>query len=102
MEKTLSVVNRELLVVSICLDRSVMWRYIEPMLDKNDLVQITEIVRQVVEHELKPVKKSLSNLEADSRKMRRDINTIVSALDNDYLDLRQRVERIEEKVGLAA
>lgn len=80
------------------------------MLDKNDLQQIGQLLDsrlrpidsrlKPIEEDLRAVKRSVKNLEADSRKIRKDINIIINTFDNEYLDLRQRVERIEEKVGL--
>jgi len=66
------------------------------MLEKLDLIQI----RQIVEEGLRPLKSTLRNLEADSRKMRKDINSITAFFDSEYLDLRKRVESLEEKVGI--
>ena len=60
------------------------------MLTKNDLFQIKKIVGE----EISPVKK-------DVIKIRKDISIIVSAFDNEYLDLRKRLERIENHLNLS-
>lgn len=47
----------------------------------------------IIKRELKPIK-------ADIVKIRKDMKTIVNFFDREYLDLRQRVDKIEEHLGL--
>ncbi len=42
----------------------------------------------------------LRPLESDITKVRKDMNVIISYFDHEYLDLRKRVERIEEYLKL--
>jgi len=67
------------------------------MLTKQDLTNLTKIVqvetRKIVQEELKPIKKDIIPI-------RKDQKLIVNFFDREYLDLRTRVERIEEHLGL--
>jgi hypothetical protein len=67
------------------------------MLEKNDLQQIQLLIRTetrtALKEELKPVK-------ADISQIRKDIKTIVNYFDREYLELRKRVERLEEHLNL--
>ena len=58
-------------------------------LTQNDLQNIS----QIVENELKPVKKDISSI-------KKDIKTIVNVFDHEYLSLRKRVDRVETHLGL--
>lgn len=73
------------------------------MLDKNDLKQIGELIRvetrQVVREEIKPLQQDVRTLKQDVKKIRQDQNVIIKFSDEEYLDLRQRVERLEEVVN---
>lgn len=68
------------------------------MLEKSDLEQIRTIVKDEVksafETEVNPLKR-------DVTKIRKDIKTIVNVFDDEYLGLRRRAERLEEKVGIS-
>lgn len=73
------------------------------MLTKDDLSQI----RGIVQEEAFPLRKDIKELRGDVKvlkkdvtKIRKDINTIVNFFDRDYLDLRQRVENIEQHLGI--
>lgn len=71
------------------------------MLTKSDLDQIDKVVtkriqeetRKIVKEELAPVKKDITSI-------RKDIKTIVGYFDNEYLELRTRIERLEEHLNL--
>lgn len=69
------------------------------MLDKNDLVEISKIVRGQTQA---AVKIELKSIKQDIKKVRQDQNVIIKFFDEEYLDLRQRVERLEEKVNSLA
>ncbi len=80
------------------------------MLTKNDLQQIQSIVktevqqetkrivqketRKIVREELVPIKKYIAQI-------RNDMKTIANFFDREYLELRKRVERIEEHLYLS-
>ncbi|PIS15788.1 hypothetical protein COT62_01805 [Candidatus Roizmanbacteria bacterium CG09_land_8_20_14_0_10_41_9] len=73
------------------------------MLTKNDLQQIQRIVKIEVHHETqKVVKKELEAIKEDVTQIRKDVKTIVNFFDTEYLELRKRVERIEEHLKLPA
>lgn len=69
------------------------------MLTKTDLSQIKKIVQEettvVIGKKLKPIKQDIAQI-------RNDQKTIISFFDKEYLDLRKRVERIEEHLSLTA
>lgn len=78
------------------------------MLTKDDLKQIAQVVRveaQKVVQEETPgivqsiIQKELQPVKQDLKKVRQDQNSIIKFFDESYLDLRQRVERLEEVVG---
>lgn len=85
------------------------------MLAKDDLFQIREIIRdetrKIVREELKveidPLKQDVKELKSevkvlrkDVTKIREDTNTIVNYFDREYLELRNRVENIEQHLGI--
>ncbi|MCR4278202.1 MAG: hypothetical protein NUV80_04340 [Candidatus Berkelbacteria bacterium] len=75
------------------------------MLEKIDLIQIRDLFDgrlKSIDDQLVSVKKSLKNLETQSRKTNRDIDIVIRTFDNEYLRLRERVERLEEKVGITS
>lgn len=59
------------------------------MLTEKDLSKIGALVDQ----KLKPIK-------ADIAEIRKDVKTMVAFFDSEYLELRSRVERIEEHLNL--
>ena len=82
------------------------------MLTKNDLSQIGEIVqnetrkivqvetRKIVQEEIAPLKKDIKTLKSDVTEIRKDIKKIVNFFDREYLELRNRVENIEQHLGI--
>lgn len=56
------------------------------MLTKDDLVQIKKIVD--------PIKK-------DVAQTRKDVKVLIAYFDREYVDLRKRVERIEDHLGIS-
>lgn len=69
---------------------------VNKMLEKIDLIQIGELF----DSRLKSIEKSLKNLEASSRKTSRNMDIIIRTFDNEYLSLRERIELLEDKVGI--
>lgn len=65
---------------------------IEEVLDKR-FNQFDQKIGEKLKRELKPIKE-------DMTKTRKDINVIVSLFDREYVDLRKRVERIEEHLQI--
>ena len=61
------------------------------MLTKSDLKHIDEIVT-----------KRINPIKEDVIEIRKDIKTIVNFFDNEYLELRKRIERIEEHLNLSS
>ncbi|MDO8650335.1 MAG: hypothetical protein Q7K33_03440 [Candidatus Berkelbacteria bacterium] len=70
------------------------------MLEKDDLKQIGTVVEVIVSRKLVPIEKSLKLLEKHARKTDRDINMIIRTFDSECLGLKERVERLEDKVGI--
>lgn len=68
------------------------------MLTKEDLSQIQKVIKE----EVSDVRKDIRVLKGDVSKIRTDINTIISMFDWEYVNLRDRVEVIEEKLGYAS
>lgn len=68
------------------------------MLTKTDLSQIQKIVntesKKAIIQELKPLKEDITHI-------RKDIKTIVNYFDREYLQLRKRVERLENHLHLS-
>lgn len=71
--------------------------YILIMLTKTDLKEIGNLLDERLDKkfkiELKPIKSDIS-------KIRKDIDAIISLFDREYVNIRQRVERIEEHLNL--
>lgn len=74
------------------------------MLTKSDLKALDEKLDQ----KLDPIKKDITEMRKDITVMRKDITeirkdskTIVNYFDNEYLELRTRVERIERIMNLS-
>jgi adenylosuccinate lyase len=70
------------------------------MLTKKDLSLIDAIVSRRIQIELEPVKKDLRTLKSDMTQTRKDVKALVNFFDREYLELRRRVERIEEHLHL--
>ena len=63
------------------------------MLTKTDLRQIDETVAKRIKKEIAPIKKDIT-------KIRKGMNEIIGFFDNEYLELRKRIERIEDHLSL--
>lgn len=78
--------------------------YSRGMLTKDDLSQIKVIVqdetRKIVKEEIDPLKKDVKTLKIDVSVIRKDIKQIVTFFDHGYLELRERVENIEQHLGI--
>ena len=80
------------------------------MLTKIDLLKIERIIhgetRKIVKDEVKnlvskdDLKKELDPVKKDITSIRKDQKVIVSFFDNEYLELRKRVERLENHLSL--
>lgn len=68
------------------------------MLTKDDLQSIQQIVQQTVKKEIsaetQPIKKEL-------QKLRKDLNVVISTFDNDIIETKLRVDRIEDNLHLS-
>ena len=53
-----------------------------------------------IKQDLGILKTDVKTIKNDVTKVRRDMTTLFDFLDKDFLDLRQRVDRIEEHLGL--
>lgn len=63
------------------------------MLTKNDLNQIGNVIDGKLKKTLGPIKK-------DVAQTRKDVKVLIAYFDREYLDLRKRIEDIEEHLGL--
>ena len=77
------------------------------MLNKTDLSQIRQIVKEEVRTEVAPLKKDVASLKQDMKtvkpdvkKIRRDLRTTINFFDHEHLELKRRVGRIERHVAL--
>jgi Skp family chaperone for outer membrane proteins len=78
------------------------------MLTPDDLHQIDETLTKRIKAELEPVRKEVAKqikeeilpIREDITHIRKDIKTIVNYFDREYLTLRNRIERIEQHLGL--
>ncbi len=61
------------------------------MLTKQDLIDISNIVKTEIKQELRPVR-------SDLKKIKQDQKFIINFFDKAYLELKQRVEKIEHTV----
>jgi len=92
------------------------------MLTKTDFLQIRKIIREEIEVEskslqedlqgeiklarieiqkdIRDLKSKIKDLEISSNKIQKDIKKIVGFFDEEYLQVRKRVERLEEHLNL--
>ncbi len=70
------------------------------MLTKTDIKQIDNVVSKGIKKEISPIKKDIRTLKSDVSEIRRDIKTLINYFDRKYLEIRARVERIEEHLNL--
>ena len=70
------------------------------MLTNQDLNQIRGIVKEEISAEVGPLKKDIKTLKSDVAEIRKDIKRIVNFFDREYLELRNRVENIEQHLGI--
>jgi uncharacterized coiled-coil protein SlyX len=74
------------------------------MLAKEDLIAIQGIVQAeikvLIKTEIKPISRSVKELQKDMKSAKRDIRTIIEVFDDKDRQLERRVERLEEKVGV--
>lgn len=70
------------------------------MLTKGDLSQIQKIVKEEVQAGTNPLKKDMQVVKKDVAQIRKDIKVISSFFDREYLELRRRVEKVEQHLGL--
>lgn len=70
------------------------------MLTKKDLQLIRAVVREEIGAELEPIKKDIKTIKSDIVHIRKDSKTVVNFFDKEYLDLRNRIERLEEILKL--
>ncbi len=56
--------------------------------------------RSEIRKEFKIVKKDISTIKRDMSKVRRDLNTVIDVFDRDIIELRSRVDRIDQFLKL--
>ena len=57
-------------------------------------------IRDLLINELAPVKRDIKTVKNDVSKIRKDVDVMLSVFDREYLELRKRVERIEDHLNL--
>ncbi len=88
------------------------------MLTKNDLKEIDKVVTKrirkevpamirkevpvMIRKEVAPLKQDINSVKSDVAQIRKDMKVIITFFDREYLELRKRVDRIEEHLGLTA
>lgn len=74
------------------------------MLTKNDLSQIRGVVqeetRKIVQEEVAPIKKDIETLKKDVKKIDKKLDKTIDFFDKESLELRTRVKRVENQLGL--
>lgn len=78
------------------------------MLTKDDLIAIGQVVDQrlekrlndVLDERLSPIERDIKSMKRDMTKVQKDIRVMLAVLDRADVELRRRVERIEEHLGL--
>ncbi len=65
------------------------------MLNKQDLSAIESLMDNKFKQELKPIKEDIQKIRADQK-------TIITFFDKEYLELRKRVELIENHLGISS
>ena len=63
---------------------------------------VQEETRKIVKEELEPVKRDIQTVKKDIVKIRKNINTVINFSDVEYLELRKRIEKIEEHLHISA
>ncbi|HRN96176.1 MAG TPA: hypothetical protein PLD54_01885 [Candidatus Levybacteria bacterium] len=70
------------------------------MLTKEDLSAIGQIVDEKIEKQVSPINKNVKSIKSDLNKVQKDVRVMLAVLDRADVELRQRVERIEEHLGI--
>ena len=66
------------------------------MLTNDDLTSIGGLI----DEKLLPIKKDIKKIKTDVAQTRKDINMVIGVFDTENVRLRNRVEIIEDKVGI--
>ncbi len=68
---------------------------------KEDMTVVKSDIKTLKE-DVRGLKKDMKTVKSDIVKVRKDINMVISFFDRDYVNLRQRVDRIEDHLGIQA
>ena len=81
------------------------------MLTKNDLMAIEQIVKKEtdpIKSNIDEMRTNISNLQKDMkpikrglRKIKKDINTVINFFDDNIIDTKRRIDRIENHLHLS-
>ena len=69
------------------------------MLNSNDIKIIKKLLQDEIssiKNDIKKIKSNFKTINSDVSKIRKDINGIITFFDNEYIELRNRVDKIEE------
>lgn len=73
------------------------------MLTTDDIQQLKDVLIPVLNESLDTkLDEKLKPVKEDIAKIRKDVNAMLSVFDNEYVDLRSRLERIEEHLKLTS
>ncbi len=63
---------------------------------------LSEDVKQIIQKEVSPIRKDIQTIKKDITQIRASQNEIINFFEREYLELRQRIERIEEHLGITS
>lgn len=69
---------------------------------KEELVAEIKLSRMELQKEIRALAERVKNLEIGVRKIQKDVKTVINFFDKEYLNLRKRVEVIEEHLRLSS
>lgn len=106
LSKIKTVVHEE---VSLALDKELglaidkaLDRKLEPAIDKALDKRLELTINKALDKKMEPMfDKKLKPIKQDIAKIRKDITMVISFFDREYVDLRARVERIEDHLHLS-
>jgi hypothetical protein len=74
----------------------------EFQLELTSVKQDLKSIRNEIREEVLPIKNDLKTMKIDITHIRKNQKTIINFFDREYLDLRERVERIEEVLKISS
>jgi hypothetical protein len=72
------------------------------MLTQSDLNRMRVVVSDEIKKETGPINNRMKTMESDITHIRKNTDSVINFFDREYLELRKRVDRIEEHLGLTS